>query len=367
MTRFLESPRGRVLTSLVLSMFTFTSVAGQDYVWQIERLKPDDNSSIQVGFEPGDLAFSWLDIPPMFFPLQITAVDVLYDSQFDSVHTVASTVALFDNQGYPRYFIDGATRTDGLIRALPPSQCTGCEFIFNDGPIAVADQFLGEFIDGVDEGIISPLRQDSSHIVTASDGCWPGYNSVYDWDTETWLDVCPGLNGNFTFRPHFVLLCPERIGDIDGDEDIDFADLAIFTNYMAGPDFDQWISQGVLVDHDNDYDVDLADFSIFQNNFTAGANVGCPVFPMPQAASTGTSYPAFPIDQLGSRGTTDFMPYASFGLERAHQPDGPSGATQWTLIQVAAVVGITAAIVSVSLVIGPCVAQSCRDVNATLF
>ncbi len=56
-------------------------------------------------------------------------------------------------------------------------------------------------------------------------------------------------------------------GDADGDGDVDWADFAVFADYLEGPSADPQLSGWQFFDVDMDDDVDLHDFAGFQRVF----------------------------------------------------------------------------------------------------
>ena len=81
-------------------------------------------------------------------------------------------------------------------------------------------------------------------------------------------------------------------GDVDGDEDVDLTDLALFVPCMDGPGDALVLPDGALndsaeADVDGDGDVDLRDFAAFTRQFT-GADATC-YRNCVQATTTGTN------------------------------------------------------------------------------
>ena len=57
-------------------------------------------------------------------------------------------------------------------------------------------------------------------------------------------------------------------GDADGDGDVDWADFAVFADYLGGPLVVPQLPGWQFFDVDTDSDVDLLDLAVWQNAFT---------------------------------------------------------------------------------------------------
>ena len=57
-------------------------------------------------------------------------------------------------------------------------------------------------------------------------------------------------------------------GDADGDGDVDWADFAVFADYLLGPSVEPQLAGWHFFDVDMDDDVDLRDLARWQNAFT---------------------------------------------------------------------------------------------------
>lgn len=380
MGRFLKSARKQLSLGLAFYLPTVWAVLpvmnarGQSpgpYRWQIERLQVSDQAWIQTSFTAGDLALAWLDIPPMFTPVKITEVGIWWGSETRSPHGVATDIVFYDAEGTPTYLLEGAVLMSGYNPIPMPIECAPCQVIFDEGPIGIGVQYLGEY------ATTPPVSTGSGHVLTGSAGCWPSFNYVFDQESQSWVEPCPGLNGNFGIRVKFEPLCPERIGDINGDLRINAVDSAILAANIFGPGDDIWDSSAIYADCDNDYDTDLRDWALLQNNFTSNSLVSCGSAVAGSLAGSLRELLPGTVTRV-TDGSVGFLPEmlanlplvpTVSSLERDTVfPLGSGGGTVaggWNIRQISVALVIVA-IVS-TLIIGPCVTSSCRNVNRAAF
>lgn len=325
--------------------------------WQIERIGNGQGAFIQTGFRSGDLALGVIDIPQMFFPTEITEVHVWWASEVQSPYHVATNIVFYDADGFAQYVLEGAVLTSGLNRIRLGVECDTCQVIFDRGPIAIAVQYLTEFAAN------PPISQGSGHILTSGAGCWQGYNHVFDAASETWLQPCPGLNGNFGIRAEFQPLCAQRIGDANGDSRVGLPDHLWYAPRIAGPGVDIWDYDSIYGDTDGDWDLDLRDWATLQNNFTGLGNVPCGGSARERISSEIRSARTGEVVSLASGIAA--LPRPVSALREGLDSDVGVVAGGWNLRQISVAIAIAAVVIT--LIIGPCVQSTCRNVNRSGF
>ncbi|MEW6198452.1 MAG: hypothetical protein AB1601_07305 [Planctomycetota bacterium] len=318
------------------------------YVWQIERVEQSSATYIVNSFEGGspedpygDIAWVKMDIPAQFFPLELWEVHSWHQNDAFYDHGLAAKLYLYKgSDGQAKYLFEHAVLVPGKNITRLRVECVQCRAIFlpADGPhVGVGLMYVTEWQHAVWSG--------STHIVIDDEGCWPGYNLVYDYSAQQWVNPCTlGMSGNFAIRVVFEPLCPQRLGDNDGDFDVDVRDYTMLQAEATGPTGDVFGTSGVYVDLDNDYAIDVDDFAILAEDYTAPDDrVVCPDF-------EGRELPPNAALQL----VRCSMSPASGPLRLP--VEWPAGDTRWTYTQVAAALFVVAAL---TLTIGPCVQLGC--------
>lgn len=191
----------------------------------------------------------------------------------------------------------------------------------------------------------NPVTSQSGHVVVDGEGCWSNTNLVYDAASDTWIDPCAqGLTGNFAIRVQFEPLCPDKVGDIEGDGDIDVRDFAPFQAAFTGLNGDAFARPTIYSDLNNDLVVDPNDFNILLDHFTGpDVFVSCPD-PNLLPISDNPDVP------LAARQAPD---------------QGATSTERWTYTQVAVVLGIL--LLLYTLFVGPRIQSACRVTNAANF
>lgn len=343
---------------LLLNQLTFQARADipNRYTWQIERAEEATETYIINSFEGGsgadpygDIAWVKMDIPAQFFPLELWEIHSWHQNTSFYDHGLAAKFYMYrGSNGTAKYIFQHAVLVPGKDITRLRVECTECRAIFvpADGPnLGIGLMYVTEF-----EQAVGP---SSTHIVVDNAGCWPGYNLVYDYSADEWVNPCGlGMPGNFGIRVVFEPLCPERLGDNDGDFDIDMHDFAMLQTAFTGPTGDVFGTPAVYVDLDNNYAIDFDDFTILATNFTGpDIVVVCPDFdgrePPPDSAlqlvSSLTGHPAGPLK----------LP-----------AEWPSGGLRWTYTQLAVGIALLAVL---TFGIGTCVSFTCRVTGATNF
>jgi hypothetical protein len=326
------------------------------YTWQIERVEQSSATYIVNSFEGGtpgdpygDIAWVKMDIPAQFFPLELWEIHSWHQNTAFYDHGLAAKFYLYrGSDGQAKYLFQHAVVVPGKNITRLRVECSECRAIFvpADGPnLGVGLMYVTEFEH--------PVWSGSSHIVVGNEGCWSGYDLVYDYSAQEWVNPCAlGMPGNFAIRVVFEPLCPERLGDNDGDFDIDLHDYAMLQAAATGPTGDVFGTPAVYVDLNNDYAIDSDDLAILAGNFTGPDNdVVCPEFPAP----------GLPLDSA-----------LQFSTSLADHPAGPlrlpaelpTDGLRWTYVDVA--VGLVLASL-LAMIIGPCVGASCRQTGAVGF
>lgn len=344
---------------LLLHQLTFEARADipSRYTWQIERVEDASATYIVNSFEGGsgadpygDIAWVKMDIPAQFFPLELWEIHSWHQNSSFYDHGLAAKFYMYrGSDGTAKYLFQHAVLVPGKNITRLRVECTACRAIFvpADGPnLGIGLMYVTEFEH--------PVDSSSTHIIVDNAGCWPGYDLVYDYSAQQWVNPCAlGMPGNFGIRVVFEPLCPERLGDNDGDFDIDLRDFAMLQAAYTGPTGDVFGTAAVYVDLDNNYAIDFDDFTVLATNFTGPDNdVVCPEFDRPelpphsalQLVSSLIGHPSGPLK----------LPV-----------EWPTGGLRWTYTQLAV------ALVFVGLlfvfVIGPCISFSCRVSGATTF
>jgi hypothetical protein len=326
------------------------------YTWQIERVEQSSAKYIVNSFEGGtpdnpygDIAWAMLDIPAQFFPLELWEIHSWHQNNAYYDHGLAAKFYLYKgSDGQAKYLFQHSVLLPGKNVTRLRVECSQCRAIFTpaDGPhVGIGLMYVTEWQYAVWSG--------STHIVVGNQGCWPGYNLVYDYSAQEWVNPCAlGMPGNFAIRVVFEPLCPQRLGDNDGDFDIDLRDYAMLQREATGPTGDVFGTSGVYVDLDNDYAIDFGDFTILAGDYTGPDNdVVCPEFPGP----------TLPLDSaLRLVGSLADHPIGSINLPA----DLPTGGLRWTYTQVAVVLFVATVL---ALTIGPCVRLACRSTGLAIF
>ncbi len=345
---------------LMLSQLTIVPQLRADvpdrYVWQIERVEESGTTYIINSFEGGtpedpygDIAWAKMDIPAQFFPLELWEIHSWHQNSAFYDHGLAVKFYLYrGSDGTAKYLFEHAVVFPGKNVTRLRVECSECRAIFvpADGPhVGIGLMYVTEFEHAV--------GSSSTHIIVDNEGCWPGYNLVYDYSAQEWVNPCAlGMPGNFGIRVLFEPLCPQRLGDNDGDFDIDLHDYAMLQAEATGPTGDVFGTPGVYVDLDNNYAIDFDDFTILAADYTGPDNdVVCPEFPGPrlpldsalQLVSSLAGHPSGPLK----------LP-----------AELPTGGLRWTYGQLAVVLLIAVVLV---FAIGPCISFTCRQSGATSF
>jgi len=104
---------------LLLHNLTLTPVNGDvptRFDWQVERVEQAANTYTVNGFESGDIAFVWQDIPAQFFPLEVWGIYVWWKPPSGATaHPLAANVLLYDGaSGQLRYMFGHVALMPGL-------------------------------------------------------------------------------------------------------------------------------------------------------------------------------------------------------------------------------------------------------------
>jgi hypothetical protein len=248
-----------------------------DYVWQIERIERAARAYTCTGFAENDVAGVFLDIPQQYFPLRLTEVHVSWQQPDGaSLREVLTNVYFYrGSDRILKYFLEGVVLVPGKNIIRLGVECEECRAYFDesDGPgLVVLIEYLTEYEN--------PVNPDSGHIITDDAGCWPGMCLIFDSARGDWIDLCQaGGTGNFAIRAKYTPLCPEKVGDTNGNLHIDLADFAQLQATASGSGVDVFSidRSKIYPDLDNDMDVDAADAQILVGHYTGPAiEVVCP-------------------------------------------------------------------------------------------
>lgn len=326
------------------------------YVWQIERVESSSAAWVTNTFVAGDVAFTWQDIPAQMFPLEVWEVSAFWAVPAASPQHLAARVLLYDgSHGALRYVYEHVVLMPGLNRIRLRVDCSSCRALFGvaDGPrIGVGIQYVTEYEH--------PITVQSGHLVFDNDGCWPGHNLVFDAATQQWLNPCTfGQLGNFTIRAVFEPLCPARLGDADGDQDIDTRDFLALQAAVSdpGPDvFGDSSRRGV--DLNNDWAITYSDLDIWTGHLTGpDSGVVCP-----RASNDGRTAPMGALRAF----SPGAFPHLVQALQVAPRPTDKTNPTveRWSYTNV----GIGLSLLAIlSVLVGPCVQSTCRDARRAIF
>ena len=169
---------------------------GVEIVVQNDSVVAGSQVAIQAGFDANETAAAWLTSP---CDGNIVAVQIFWRSLFgDTLPTVEENITIFDGGMFPipgttLQVLEGPQLSDGFLNEFRS---------IDDGatplsiPVVQGQVFVVALKFASDP---NPLFGPS--VVTDTDGCQIGKNSLFDILTGSWLDLCSfGASGDFFIR-----------------------------------------------------------------------------------------------------------------------------------------------------------------------